>query len=223
MESKMWTLIKKNAFVFVLLSGSLMALQTVYLLMFRKTLNTNIVVFLGQMLIYGVLTSLILSEKLEKKNNGYAFMNTLPIKDRDIVASKFAVVLAVATFLCVYCFSLISFIEGEAYLLPFGRIFLLLCGNLSLILAAGMYILVYRWGYTNFTKIAWIVVVVLMVGPFLFIEFVLLKRDIDYGTLLQSIINLPWFIWLFVTAITLVIFLGLLKAAIKTKEHQRGK
>lgn len=223
MESKMWTLIKKNAFVFVLLSGSLMALQTVYLLMFRKTLNTNIVIFLGQMLIYGVLTSLILSEKLEKKNNGYAFMNTLPIKDRDIVASKFAVVLAVATFLYVYCFSLISFIEGEASLLPFGRIFLLLCANLSLILAAGMYILVYRWGYGNFTKIAWIVVVVLMVGPFLFIEFVLLKRDIDYGTLLQSIINLPWFIWLFVTAITLMIFMSLLKTAIKTKEHQRGK
>lgn len=223
MESKMWTLIKKNAFVFVLLSGSLMALQTVYLLMFRKTLNTNIVVFLGQMLIYGVLTSLILSEKLEEKNNGYAFMKNLPIKDRDIVASKFTVVLAVATFLCVYCFSLISFIEGEASLLPFGRIFLLLCANLSLILAAGMYILVYRWGYGNFTKIVWIVVVALMVGPFLFIEFVLLKRDIDYGPILQSIINLPWFVWLFVTAIILMIFSSLLKAAIKTKEHQRGK
>jgi hypothetical protein len=223
MESKMWTLIKKNAFVFVLLSGSLMALQTVYLLMFRKTLNTNIVVFLGQMLIYGVLTSLILSEKLEEKNNGYAFMNTLPIKDRDIVASKFAVVLAVVVFLCAYNFTLVSFMEGEASLLPFGRILLLLCGNLSLILAAGMYILVYRWGYGNFTKIAWIVVVALMVGPFFFIEFVLLKRDIDYGPILQSINNLPWFIWLFVTAITLMIFSGLLKTAIKAKENQRGK
>ncbi len=223
MESKMWTLMKKNAFVFVLLSGSLMALQTVYLLTVRKTLNTNILVFLGQMLMYSVLTSLILSEKLEEKNNGYAFMKNLPIKDRDIVTSKFTVVLAVTTFLCAYCFSLISFMEAESYLLPFGRIFLLLCSNLSLILAAGMYILVYRWGYTNFTKIAWIVMVVLMVGPFLFIEFVLLKRDIDYGTLLQSIINLPWFIWLIVTSISLMLFWGLLQAAIKAKEHQRGQ
>ncbi len=219
----MLTLIKKNAFIFVLMSSALMALQTVYLLTVRKTFNTNIVVFLGQMLMYCVLTSLILSEKMEEKNNGYAFMNTLPIRNRDIVASKFAVVLAVVVFLCAYCFTLVSFMEGEASLLPFGRIFLLLCGNLSLILAAGMYILVYRWGYANFTKIAWIVVVVLMVGPFLFIEFVLLKQDIDYGPILQSINNLPWFVWLFVTVITLMLFSGLLKTAIKTKESQRGK
>jgi len=219
----MWTLIKKNAFVFVLLSGSLMALQTVYLLFVRKTLNTNIVVFLGQMLIYGVLTSLIISEKMEEKNNGYAFMKNLPIKDRNIVGSKFIVVLTVVTFLCVYCFSLISLIEGKAYLLPFGRIFLSLCGNLSLIFAAGMYILVYRWGYGNFTKIAWIVVVVLMVGPFLFIEFVLVRRNIDYGTWLQSVNNLPWFIWLITTVVTLTVFWTLLQAAVKAKESQRGK
>jgi hypothetical protein len=223
MEFKMWTLTKKNAFIFVLLSGSLMALLTVYLLFVRKTLNTNIVVFLGQMLMYGVLTSLIISEKMEEKNNGYAFMKTLPIKDRDIVISKFAVVLSVTGFLCVYCYSLVSLMEGEAYIFPFGRIFLLLCSNLSIVIAAGMYILVYRWGYAKFTKIAWIVVVALMVGPFLLIELVLLKRNIDYEGLLQSVTSLSWITWLFVTIIALTIFLNLLKMATMAKEYQREK
>ncbi len=219
----MWTLMKKNSFMFALLSGSLMALLTVYLLTVRKTLTTSILIFLGQMLMYCVLISVLTSEKAEEKNNGYAFMKHLPIKDRDVVVSKFAVVLAAVAFLCVYSFALVSFMEADAELLLFGRIFLLLCGNLSLILAAGMYILVYRWGYTTFMKISVIIVIVLMVGPFLFIEFVLIRRNTDYDVLLQSANDLSWIIWLFATAITLIFFWGLLQIAIRAKEYQEGK
>jgi len=219
----MWTLIKKNAFMFVLLCGSIMALDTVYLLFVRKTLNTNILIFLGQILIYCVLVSVMISEKAEEKNNGYAFMNHLPIKDRNIVASKFVVFLAATVFLCFYTSALVSFMEFESYMLPFARIFLLLCGNLGLILAGGMYILIYRWGYTTFMKISVLVVIVLMVGPFLFIEFVLVRRNIDYGAWLQSANDLPWFIWLITTAVTLTLFWTLLQAAGKAKESQRGK
>ena len=223
MELKMWTLMKKNVFMFVLLSVPLMGLLSVYMLTVRKTLNTNILIFLGQMLMYCVLVSVMTSEKAEEKNNGYAFMSLLPIKDRDIVASKFAVVIAVVAFLSVYGFALVSFMEAEAYLFPFGRIFLLICGNLSLILAGGMYIFIYRWGYTTFMKISVLVVIVFMVGPFLFIEFVLIRRNIDYAARLQSLNELPWVIWFFATAIILTIFWGLLQAAVKAKESQRGK
>ncbi len=223
MELKMWTLMKKNVFMFVLLSVPLMGLLSVYMLTVRKTLNTNILIFLGQMLMYCVLVSVMTSEKAEEKNNGYAFMSLLPIKDRDIVASKFAVVIAVVAFLSVYGFALVSFMEAEAYLFPFGRIFLLICGNLSLILAGGMYILIYRWGYTTFMKISVLGVIVFMVGPFLFIEFVLIRRNIDYAARLQSLNDLPWFVWLIVTSISLMLFWGFLQAAIKAKEHQRGK
>ena len=209
--------------MFVLLSGSLMAIETVYMLMVRKTLNINILIFLGQMLIYCVLVSILIAEKTEEKNNGYAFMSHLPIKDRDIVASKFAVILAAVVFLCAYTSALVSFMESESYMFPFSRIFLLLCGNLGLILAGGMYILVYRWGYTTFMKISVFVVIFFMVGPFLFIEFVLVRRNIDHGVSLQSVNDLPWFIWVIATAVTLTIFWSLLPAAVKAKESQRGK
>lgn len=175
------------------------------------------------MLVYCVLTSVLTSEKSEEKNNGYAFMSHLPIKNSAIVASKYAVVVIFVALLCAYGIALVSFMEAEAGLLSFGRIFLLLCGNLSLILAAGMYLLVYRWGYTTFMKISVFIVIVLMVGPFLFIEFVLIRRHTDYGALFQSLNGLPWTLWLFVTAITLMFFWGLMQASIKAKEHQRGK
>jgi len=209
--------------MFVLLSGSILALQTGYMLLARKTLNTNILIFLGQILMYCVLMSVMTSEKLEEKNNGYAFMSHLPIKDRDIVASKFAVLLAAVVFLCVYTSVLISFMKAEPYMFPLSRIFLFLCGNLGLILAGGMYILVYRWGYTTFMKISVIFVIVFMVGPFLFIEFVLVRRNIDAGVLLQSFNDLPWFIWLIVAAVTLTIFRTLLEVTVKAKESQREK
>lgn len=223
MEFKMRTLMKKNAFMFVLLSVPLMGLLTVYMLTVRKTLTTSILIFLGQMLMYCVLVSVLISEKAEEKNNGYNFMSHLPIKDHDIVASKFAVVLAAVVFLCTSSSILVSFMESEAYLFPFGRIFLLLCGNLSLILAGGMYILIYRWGYSTFMKISVFGVIILMVGPFLFIEFVLIRHNIDYGVSFQTVAELPWYIWLIVTAATLTIFWILMQVAVKAKEAQRGK
>ena len=209
--------------MFVYLCGSIMALQTAYMLLLRKTLNTNILIFLGQILMYCVLMSVMTSEKLEEKNNGYPFMSHLPIKDRDIVASKFAVLLAAVVFLCGYTSVLISFMKAEPYMFPLSRIFLFLCGNLGLILAGGMYLLIYRWGYTTFMKISVIFVIIFMVGPFLFIEFLLVRRNIDYGISLQSLNNLPWFIWLITTAVTLTIFWSLLQAAIKAKESQKRK
>jgi hypothetical protein len=219
----MWTLMKKNAFMFVLLSGSIMALQTAYLLLIRKTLNTNILIFLGQILMYCVLMSVVTSEKAEEKNDGYAFMSLLPIKDRNIVLSKFLVLLAAVVFLCIYASVLTSFMEAESHMFSISRIFFLLCGSLGLILAGGMYILVYRWGYTTFMKISVIGVIFFMVGPFLFIEFVLVRRNIDYGASLQSVNNLPWLIWLITTAVTLTIFWILMRAAVKAKESQRAK
>jgi len=222
MEVKMWTLMKKNAFLFVLLSVSLMALLTVYLLTVRKTLITNILIFLGQMSMYCILVSVLTSEKTEEKNNGYAFMSLLPIKERDIVGSKFAVVLMAAILLCMYSIALVSFMKPDAGLLSSGRIYLVLCGNLSLIIAAGMYFLIYRWGYSIFMKISVFIVVLLMVGPFLIMEFVLVRRNIDYSTSLQSLTDLPLLIWLIVTAFTLVLFWGLLQVAINAKKCKRG-
>jgi hypothetical protein len=219
----MWTLMKKNSFMFVLLSVPLMGLLSFYMLTVRETLTTNMLIFLGQMLMYCVLGSVMTSEKVEEKNYGYAFMIHLPIKDRDIVASKFAVVMTAVVFLCGYSFALVSFMEADAYLLPFGRIFLLICGNLSLILAGGMYIAIYRWGYSTFMKISVFALIAFMVGPFLFMEFVLHKRNIDYGVSLRSLNELPWFVWLFATTIFLALFWVLLKVAVKAKEHQRGK
>ena len=187
----MWTLTKKNSFVILLLSVPLMALITFYLLLVRKTLTLGILIFQGQMLMYCVLVSVLILEKAEEKNNGYAFMNLLPIKDRDIVASKFAVILTMVALLCAYSSVLMSFMEAEADLFPFGRILLLFCGNLSLVLGACMYILVYRRGYSTFMKISVIAVIFLMVGPFLFLEFVLIRRNVDYGSFLQYINALP--------------------------------
>lgn len=214
---------KKNAFTFLLLCGSIMALETVYMLLVRKTLETSILIFLGQMLMYCVLMSVLTSEKAEEKNNGYAFLSLLPIKDRKIVLSKFSVLLAAVVFLCVYNSVLVSLMVTESPMLRSSRIFLLLCGNLGLVLAGGMYILIYRWGYTTFMKISVIGVIVLMVGPFLFIEFVLVRRNIDYGVSLQSLSDLPLFVWVITTAVTITIYWALSQTAVKAKESQRGK
>lgn len=221
MEIKMWTLMKKNSFMFILLSVPLMGLLSFYMLTVRKTLTTTILIFLGQMLMYCVLVSVMTSEKVEEKNNGYPFMSHLPIKDHNIVTSKFASVMVATVFLCVYSVFLTSLMEAEAYLLPFGRIFLLICANLSLILAGGMYIAIYRWGYSTFMKISVFTLIALMAGPFLFTEFVLFRRNIDYGASLQSLNELSWITWVLATAVTLAIFWGLRQAAVKAKRMKR--
>jgi hypothetical protein len=123
----MLRLIKKNALGYLLIGLSLMTLIVFYLLIRSGPFDPVIILFQGQMMIYGIGAGLLNSEQLEEKCQGYKFLRILPINDRDIVASKFAVLFFTTILLVGFNCTIYFLIRGDPDLFKLGRIFLLFC------------------------------------------------------------------------------------------------
>ena len=213
----MLRLIRKNALGYLTVGLSLMVLVTIYLIIRRGQLDPVIILFQGQMMIYGIGAGLLNSEQLEEKYQGYKFLRILPISDREIITSKFTVLLI--TTVTLVCFNCMSYflIEENSDLFVLGRIFLLFCGNLSLIIGALMYILIFWFGAAKFIRIGWIIMVSIMIVPILFIEIVLPEIDIDFQSILQALAGLRWLFWVLVTLLVITAYYGLMGLAVKAK------
>jgi hypothetical protein len=217
----MLRLIQKNAVGYLTVGLSLMVLVTFYMLIRRGSFDPVIILFQGQMMIYGIGAGLLNSEQLEEKCQGYKFLRILPLSDREIIVSKFAVLL-ITTVLLV-CFNCISYllIRGNSDLFTSGRTFLLFCGNLSLIIGALLYIFIFRFGADKFIKIGWVIMVSVMIVPILFIEIVLPEINIDFPSLLMAMDGLHWMLWVLISLSVLAVFYGLLGIAVKAKVSRK--
>ena len=112
----MLRLIKKNAFYFVYYAAVIFPLMAFYMCFVRKELSGAIVMFQGLWLILIVEGALAVSERAEDKTRGYDFLRLLPIKDREIVQSKFLIVLLTTIFLLAFNYILYLFIPGPVHL-----------------------------------------------------------------------------------------------------------
>ena len=216
----MLRLMQKNSLFFAIQAFLLLMLITVYWLCARDMLSWSMVLFQGQILILIILSSIASNEQQEEKSKGYAFLSILPVTDRDIVASKFACVLLTVSFIVAYNNFLFTLFPDPAYLASFGRIFVLLSGLACLILAGLMYIIIYLWGH-RFIKIVWITALANVILPILFVELVLLKRNIDLRNLFNAITKVSRAVWILLALISVVLFLLLLQAAVQAKARQR--
>lgn len=219
-DSKILHLMKRNAAAFIWYTALLIGLKTLWWIFIKETLSPYMVVFQGQWMILIVLGAITVNEKSEEKNNGYAFMKTLPLMDWQIVASKFALVFLTVLFLTGYENFLYFFISGPAEFFALGRILILVSAILGLILAALMYILIYRYGHIRSAIL--ILVVIVMIVPILVTEFVLKKTDIDFNAVLQAIIGVNTLLWVALTALGLGIFLLLMPIAVTIKKATKG-
>jgi len=217
----MLRLIKKNAVGYLSVGLSLMVLVMFYLLIRRGPFDPAIILFQGQMMIYGIGAGLLNSEQLEEKSQGYKFLRILPLSDREIIASKFAVLLI--TTVILVCFNCMSYflIKWSADLFIVGRVFILFCGNLSLIIGAFLYIFIFRFGAAKFIKIGWIIMVSVMIVPILFIEIVLPEINIDFQGMLQAMSDLHWMLWVLISLSVITIYYRLMVLAVKAKQAEK--
>jgi len=213
----MLRLIQKNAVGYLIVGLSLMVLVTVYMLIRRGPFDPAIILFQGQMMIYGIGAGLLNSEQLEEKCQGYKFLRILPLSNREIIVSKFAVLLITTVLLVGFnCMSYLLISENSD-LFTYGRTFLLFCGNLSLIIGAFLYIFIFRFGAAKFIKIGWIIMVSVMIVPILFIEIALPEINIDFPGILKAMTGLHWMLWILISLLVLAVYYGLLGMAVKAK------
>lgn len=213
----MFHLMKKNSsyvIQFVILAPFL----AVAWLITSRPLDTYHIFMGGMWMVLVVLGGAISGEIHEEKNKGYAFLKLLPIKERDIVMSKFLMAVLTAAAFVLHIKILLSFFPGPPRLFALARIMIPLCAGAALLLTAFLYILVYSIGFSRFVKIAWTVFFLAILAPILIIEFVLRRFDPDYGQVIDSIISLPWPVLVLVGLAFVGAYLGALELAVRAKK-----
>lgn len=215
-------LMKKNALPFIQNSIGIMALMTLYWFLVRKELSGAMVLFQGLWLILTVETAVSMNEKNEEKSQGYHFLQILPIKDREVVLSKFALVLLTTALLVAYNYIIYLFFPGPAYLYAIGKVFVLMCAIFAIFLAAVSYIIIFRFGHTVFIKFVWVAMIITMVSPILIFEFVILKMDVEINEIMERLGQLHWLTWVVMPVCGLAIFYLLYQIAARAKEAARG-
>jgi hypothetical protein len=218
----MLRLMKKNALYFAYYAAVIFPLMALYVYFIRKELSGPTVMFQGLWLILVVEGALAVSEKAEDKTHGYDFLRTLPIKDSEIVLSKFLIVLLTTIFLVAFNYILYLFIPGPVHLFTIGRILVLISGIYALILAATSYVIIFRFGHAKFVKFIWAVMIITMVAPILIFESVILKMGLDISTVTGKLSQLSWLFWIALPICGLALFYLLLQTAIKAKIATRG-
>jgi len=218
----MLRLMKKNALYFVYYAAVIFPLMALYMYFVRKELSGPMVMFQGLWLILIVEGALAVNEKAEDKTQGYDFMRILPIRDREIVLSKFFLVLISTVFLVAFNYILYLFIPGPVHLYTIGRIFVLLSAVYALVLAGTSYVIIFRFGHAAFVKFVWTVMIVTMVAPVLIFESVILKIDLDISIVTDKLSQLHWLIWVVLPICGLALFYLLYQTATRAKEAARG-
>jgi len=218
----MLRLMKKNALYFVYYAAVIFPLMALYMYFIRKELSGPMVMFQGLWLILIVEGALAVNEKAEDKTQGYDFMRILPIRDREIVLSKFFLVLISTVFLVAFNYILYLFIPGPVHLYTIGRILVLLSAVYALVLAGTSYVIIFRFGHAAFVKFVWTVMIVTMVAPVLIFESVILKIDLDISIVTDKLSQLHWLIWVVLPICGLALFYLLYQTATRAKEAARG-
>jgi hypothetical protein len=215
-------LMKKNAIYFIQHTVAIMILMTLYFYFVRQEFSDGMVLMQGLWLILAVEGALIVNEKIEEKSQSYKFLRCLPIKDREVVLSKFSLILLTTAILVLYNYFLYLLIPGSEYLYTIGRVFLLLCAIFAILLAAVSYIIIFRFGHSVFVKFVWVAMIITMVSPILIFELVILKMDMEIGEIMERLAQLHWLTWVIMPICGLAIFYLLYQIATRAKEAAKG-
>jgi hypothetical protein len=217
----MWRLIRKNFLMFLVLQilyfGLFFPLINQDRLFDENPLDLSFVVFLNSYMIWLVLGSVLGHEQQESKTNGYAFLNILPIRAHQIVASKYALAfLATACFVGVHLIWFMLSFDEPAFAAA-ARTSLINMAGLCLLLSGVYYLGFFRYGYRRFSKLALALWLLLIVVPLPTLILLKERFHIHTGDILLQLTRINPFITL---AVCLPSFLGTLGLAVRFKKNR---
>lgn len=215
----MLRLMKKFSLMFIFYAVLIFGIVTPLFNYDRMTgpdpLSLSFVFYLAPYMFLVAIGSLWAHELMEEKTKSYEFLRLLPIKECEIVGAKFALVfLSVAFyafFLCIFLF-LVS--KDPDYLNP-GRAFIIINGDIFLVLAALLYLGIFKFGYSKFGKIVLLVWIIGLISPIPINIFLLKRLGITKVQIIDWITNINWIAF---TVISLSLYWGLMQIAIKIRK-----
>ncbi len=218
----MLRLMQKNSFYFLFYALVWIPIFILAIVLPGRPLDSGMVFFEGAWIILILLGSTITCEQNESKTKGYDFLRTLPIKDNQIVRAKFFLVFLTACFVFVYVRVIYMFVSKPPDVFAIAQIYIPLCVFVGLLLAALLYILIFKIGLSKAIKIGWTAFFGVVVLTILLIELVFVKSDIDAANIAAFIHSIPFVIWMALGLGILAVYFMLMSIAIKVKIKHRG-
>jgi hypothetical protein len=165
-----------------------------------------------------IFASLWMHEQIEFKSNGYKFLRTLPVKNKDIVGAKFLVLFGSVFIYVVFHSIAFAFIStAPEYLNPSCTVVINM-GNACLIFAGLLQLGVIKFGFMRLGKFLWILMLIGLLLPIFVTSFLLPKIGLTRYDVIRGITSVNW---IFVTAVGLVVYFGIMLLAVKVKNFER--
>jgi hypothetical protein len=207
----MWQLVKKDFFLYAILSIPLQLILSVAWLLTFKELNILVVIVqvLFVFLIIVVLTSH--TEQVEEANHGYEFLKNLPITSLEIVGAKFFLIFATVVFLTLSNILLFILLGAGPGGLKLPVAFLIMTACIALILSALVHLGISTFGGDIF----FVATSVLVAAAAILFTLLFEKKRLDINQIVKEAINYlqhgNMLVWIL---ISLAIFLGLMIVAV---------
>jgi hypothetical protein len=219
----MWHLIKKFSFFFVvffiIMIGAVFPAFNYDRITSPNPLSLTFVLYLTSYLLMVVIAAIWTHEQMESKAKGYEFLRSLPIDAKDIVTAKFAVVLLslclITIFHCV-AFYLIS--SNPEYFNPACSV-IIISADICLIISALLYLGIFRFGYVKFGKYIILTWILIIFSPIPIYQFLLPRLGISRLDIIEKMASLSWPL---VTAVSLIVYLGLMWLSINALKRAKG-
>lgn len=194
----MWALLKKNGFFFVLLTilfqGVIFIPMHVSRINSENPLDLGYIFYTAQYIFWAGFLGVWLNEQIESKNDGYAFLKTLPVRDGWIALSKYvpAFLTVVVNVLFLYVINA-GLSPGTAYK---GIVlnYLSLIGGFGFVLMALAYLAVFGLGFSRIHKFLIVLWISVIVFPILYREVILPKTGHSLDEVVRNTADISWLV-----------------------------
>jgi len=145
-------IVKKDVWYYVLCTALISPFPL--LLTFQDGMTAGTTALLAQGMLFTVLIAAMHTEVLEHASRGYQFLKNLPLTDQEVVRAKHVLPLGVVGMYLFYGYALLALFPVSERFFRLSRGYLVVVGNLSLLIVAVILYMVYRLGLLGLTKLA---------------------------------------------------------------------
>jgi len=213
----MWNIIKKDFTFFAVYLVVVLAFASIMAIAVNNELKVSFVLISGFLVILQIVGGTFINEQYEEKHKGYAFLSTLPVKEKEIVAAKFCLALITNVLYVGFLVSLFALSPSPSEEIALAQSYILFMGIVSLALAGLSYIGIFGIGYTKFAVIVLSFLVALGLVPMFLMKSYQDRMDVLIDQILEFFTNLNWLI---ILPAALAFYFGLMLLAVKIKNYR---
>jgi len=213
----MWNIMKRNASFFAFYLIFVATLVGFLAIIMHNELKVAFVIISGILVILQVVGSTFINEQYEEKHKGYVFLSVLPVKEKEIVAAKFLLVLITNALFVGFLVFLFSVSPSPPEEIALAQSYVLFMGVICLAMTGLSYAGIFSIGYTKFAVIVLSFLVALGLVPMLIMKSYQDRMDILVEQLLNFFAGINWVV---VIPASLLVYAGLMAAAVKIKSYR---